>query len=149
VVMGVTGPFGTYYGAGLAVRLVFFTSTAILIWLQVLLFAALLARFEVTQRWPLLLRRAIACALASIPCTAPIILLNSWLVRPIPWRAAWEIYPQTAFLTIVISMVIGLYMEWHLRMVADNERARVAEIPTADTPKDASPDFFRRVPPAL
>src|SRR5262249_39771407 len=38
IVMGVTGPFGTYYGAGLAVRLVFFTSTAILIWLQVLLF---------------------------------------------------------------------------------------------------------------
>jgi hypothetical protein len=149
IVMGVIGPFGTYYGTGLGVRLVYFTTTAALIWLQVLIIGGLLASFELTQRWPLLARMALGGALAAIPGTFQIIVLNSWLIRPIPWRAAWEIYPQTAFLTIVISVVIGLFMERHLRAAADSERARVASIPAVDAPKDTPPDFFRRVPPAL
>jgi len=149
IVMGVTGPFGTYYGTGLGVRLVYFTVTGVLIWAQVLIFGALLASFEVTQRWPLLVRMALAGALAAIPGTLEIIVLNSWLVRPTPFRAAWEIYPQVAFLTIVISVLIGLFMERRLHAAADSERARIAEILTADAPKDVPPDFFRRVPPAL
>lgn len=149
IVMGVTGPFGTYSGTGLGVRLVFFTMIGLLIWIQVLLFGALLASIAFTQRWPLLGRMALAGALAAIPGTLEIIVLNSWLIRPTPFRAAWEIYPQVAFLTIVISVLVGLFMERGLRAAADSERARVAEIPTPDAPKDAPPDFFRRVPPAL
>ena len=149
VVMGVTGPFGTYSTSGLGVRLVYFSATGLLIWLQLLLFGSLLASFEATQRWPLLVRMALAGAVAAIPGTFEIIVLNGWLVRPIPWRAAWEIYPQVAFLTITISVLMGLFMERGLRAAADSERARVAAIPTADASKDASPDFFRRVPPAL
>jgi hypothetical protein len=149
IVMGVTGPFGTYYGAGLGVRLVYFMATGVLIWIQVLLLGALLASIDVTQRWPLLVRMGLAGALAAIPGTFEIVLLNSWLIRPIPWRAAWEIYPQTAFLTVVISILIGLFMERRQRADADSERARVAAIPAPDVPRQTSPDFFRRVPPAL
>ena len=92
---------------------------------------------------------ALAGALAAIPGTIEIIVLNSWLVRPTPFRAALEIYPQTAFLTVVISVLIGLFIEQRLRATADNERARVAGVAGGRRAEDAAPDFFRRVPPAL
>ena len=92
---------------------------------------------------------ALAGVLAAIPGTVEIIVLHSWLVRPTPFRVALEIYPQTAFLTVVISVMIGLFIEQRLHANADNERARVAALPAADMPADAAPDFFRRVPPAL
>jgi DNA-binding LytR/AlgR family response regulator len=92
---------------------------------------------------------ALAGILAAIPGTIEIIALHSWLVRPTPLRAALAIYPQTAFLTVAISVVIGLFIERRLHADADSERARVADLPAADVPKDIAPDFFRRVPPAL
>src|SRR5215216_4102193 len=51
VVMAVTGPFGLYSSAGFGVRLVYFGTTAVLIWLQVLGIAMLLAQVKVFQRW--------------------------------------------------------------------------------------------------
>ena len=149
VVMAVTGPFGVYGSIGLGTRLVYFTASGLLIWLQVLLLGALLAAFEPTARWPLLVRMALAGALAAVPGTLEIIALHSWLVRPTPLRAFVDIYPEVAFLTVVISVLIGLFMERRLRAAADSERARVAEIPATDAPVDVAPDFFRRVPPAL
>src|SRR5882757_5811370 len=44
IVMAVTGPFGLYDTASLGVRLVYFGATGVLIWLQVLGFALLLAQ---------------------------------------------------------------------------------------------------------
>ena len=149
IVMAVTGPFGLYGYASLGVRLVYFGTTAVLIWLQVLGFALLLSQVEALQRWSIAARMALAGVLAAIPGTIEIIVLSSWLVRPTPFRVALEIYPQTAFLTVVISVMIGLFIEQRLRTNADNERARVAALPAADVPEDAAPDFFRRVPPAL
>ncbi len=149
IVMAVTGPFGLYGYASLGVRLVYFGTTAILIWLQVLGFALLLSQIEALQRWSIAARMALAGVLAAIPGTIEIIVLSSWLVRPTPFRVALEIYPQTAFLTVVISVMIGLFIEQRLRTNADNERARVAALPAADAPENAAPDFFRRVPSAL
>ena len=149
IVMAVTGPFGSYGSVGLGVRLVYFGATGVLIGLQVLGFALLLSQVEAFQRWSIAARMALGGALAAIPGTVEIIVLHSWLVRPTPFRAALEIYPQTAFLTVAISMVIGLFIEQRLHADADDERARVAALPAADEPKDAAPDFFRRVPPAL
>ena len=54
--MAVTGPFGLYGYASLGVRLVYFGTTAVLIWLQVLGFAVLLSQIEAFQRWSI--RRA-------------------------------------------------------------------------------------------
>jgi DNA-binding LytR/AlgR family response regulator len=71
------------------------------------------------------------------------------MVRPIPFSAVLEIYPQTAFLTAVISVVVGLFVEQRLHAVADAERARVAAAPESGTPAGGAPDFFRRMPPAL
>ena len=130
-------------------RLVYFVATAVLIWLQVLGCTLLLSQVEAFQRWSVVARMALAGVLAAIPGTVEIIVLHSWLIRPTPVRAALEIYPQTAFLTAVISVVIGLFIERRLHADADNERARVAALSAADKPAGAAPDFFRRVPPAL
>jgi DNA-binding LytR/AlgR family response regulator len=149
VVMAVTGPFGLYDTAGLGVRLVYFVTTAVLIWLQVLAFALLLSQIEMFQRWSIVTRMALAGVLAAIPGTIEIIILLNWLLHPTPFRVFLQIYPQTAFLTATIAVIIGLFIEQRLHSNADNERARVAALPAADVPNDANPDFFRRVPPAL
>ena len=149
IVMAVTGPFGLYGYVSLGVRLIYFGTTAILIWLQVLGFALLLSQVEAIGRWSIATRMALAGLLAAIPGTIEIIFLHSWLVRPTPFSAALEIYPQVAFLTVVISVLMGLFIEQRLRSEADSERERVATLPSVDAPRDAAPDFFRRVPPAL
>lgn len=154
VVMAVTGPFGSYNWMGLATRLVFFASTSVLIWLQVIGCAALLANLEATERWPIVARMALAGVLASVPGTIEIIILHSWLVRPTPFAATLEIFPQVAFLTVIISVLVGLFIERRLHAEADSERARVAAR-AGETPalvpgvEPAAPDFLRRVPPAL
>jgi DNA-binding LytR/AlgR family response regulator len=149
VVMAVTGPFGIYFAAGLPARLLYFITTGVLIWLQVLAFAALFASLEFRGRWPIVNRMALAGLLASVPGTLEIFILHSWLVRPIPFAAALEIFPQVAFLTVVISVLVGLFIEQRLHAAADTERARVASMPDVSAKDMALPDFFRRVPPAL
>jgi DNA-binding LytR/AlgR family response regulator len=149
IIMAVTGPFGLYAYTGLGVRLVYFGTTGVLIWLQVLGCAVLLAQVEAFQRWSITARMALAGVLAAIPGTIEIIILHSWLIRPVPFRAFLEIYPQTAFLTAVIAVLVGLFIERRLHADADNERARVAALPAVEIPKNAALDFFRRMPPAL
>src|SRR6185436_13365074 len=126
VVMAVTGPFGTYLSMGLGARLVYFGVIGVLSWLQVILLAAWLGRVEPIDRWPVYLRMALVGLLAAIPSTAEVILVQSWLDRPIPWRAYPYIYPDNAFLTVVISVLLGLVIEQRLHARADAERARVA-----------------------
>ena len=159
VVMAVTGPFGSYEYMGLGVRLVFFGTIGALSWLQVIVLAAWFGRIEPIDRWPVAGRMALVGALAAVPGTVEIIAVHSWLVRPIPWSAARYIFPENAFLTVVISVVVGLFVEQRLHAAADAERARVAAlpqfeipgaaVPAADAPAAAPPDFFRRMPPAL
>ena len=149
VIMGVTGPFGTYYQMGLGTRLAYFGIIAVLHWIQIVALAAWFGRVEPIDRWPLAVRMALVGLLVSVPGTFAIIVVHSWLLRPIPWSAAWSIYPDSAFLTVVISVVLGLVVEQRLRAQADAERARVADLPQASTPGTALPDFFRRIPPAL
>lgn len=146
-VMGVTGPFGTYAYMGLGARLLYFTIIGLLSWLQVILLAAWFGRIEPIDRWPVPVRMALVGLLASVPGTVEVVLVHSWLVQPIPWRVARTIYPDYAFLTVVISVLIGLFVEQRLHARADAERARVAELPQAGG--GPGPDFFRRIPPAL
>lgn len=143
IVMGVTGPFGTYGTMGLGARVVYFAVVGSLTWLVVSLLAAGFGQLESVNRWPVYVRMAVVGLLAAIPSTAAVIIVHGWLSWRIPWRAYFEIYPDNAFLTVVIAILIGLAVEQHLRAEADAERARVAELP------QAGPDFFRRIPPAL
>lgn len=143
VVMGVTGPFGTYFSMGLGERLVYFIAISTFTWLMVIILAAWFGSLEPVDRWPVYARMALAGVLAAIPSTAFVIVMQSWIGRPIPWTAYLYIYPDNAFLTVVISVLIGLFIEQRLHARADAERARVAELP------QAGPDFFRRIPPAL
>jgi len=149
IVMAVTGPFGSYWSMGFTTRFLYFASTGGLMWLQVITCAALLGRAEAIDRWPIVARMALAGLLASVPGTLEIVVVHSWLVRPIPFSAAPAIFPEVAFLTAVISVVVGLFVEQRLHAVADAERARVAAAPESGPPAGGAPDFFRRVPPAL
>src|SRR4051794_8759589 len=101
VVMGVIGPFGTYLSLGLGERLVYFAGIGMATWLMVVLLAAWLGRLEPIDRWPVYARMTLVGLIAAIPSTAIVILMQSWLGRPIPWRAYPEIYPDNAFLTVV------------------------------------------------
>jgi DNA-binding LytR/AlgR family response regulator len=143
LVMGVTGPFGTYFSMGLGERLIYFIAIGTFTWLTVIGLAAWFGRLEPVDRWPVHARMALVGLLAAIPSTAFVIVMQSWIGRPIPWVAYLRIYPDNAFLTVVISVLLGLFVEQRLHARADAERARVAELP------QAGPDFFRRIPPAL
>lgn len=150
VVMAVTGPFGSYETMGLGKRLVYFTVIGLLTWAQVIVCIAAFRQIEAINRWPIIVRMALAGVVAAVPTTAAIIVLHGWLLWPIPWRAFPYIFPPTAFLSVVISVLVGLFVERRLRAEADTERARVAA--AAAAVPEASPaaaDFFRRVPPAL
>jgi hypothetical protein len=149
VIMTVTGPFGSYEVMTPPVRLFFFTCTNVLIWLQVVVSAALLGRLEPIDRWPIIRRMVLAGILAAVPGTIEIFLLWSWLLQPIPISALPMIFLQTSFLTVAISVPVGLLVEQRLHAAADAERARVAAALPADPKQASAPDFFRRVPPAL
>lgn len=148
-VMAVTGPFGTYAHMGLGVRLGYFIVLGVMNWLQVILLAAWFGGLEPIDRWPVAGRMTLVGLLASVPGTAEIFLVNAWVGRPIPLSALPTLFPENAFLTIVISVAVGLFVEQRLRAVADAERDRVASLSPPSEPGAGPPDFFRRIPPAL
>lgn len=153
VAMAVMGPFGIYERMGIGWRFVYFLAVGALNWLQVIVLAAWFGTQEPVVRWPVTVRMALAGFLATIPGTAEIMLINSWISWPIPWRFAPMVYAQNAFITVTIAVLVGLIIERRLHAAADLERARVAALPpAARTVEAAAPaplDFFRRVPPAL
>ena len=143
VVMAVTGPFGTYGTMGLGARLVYFVTVGALTWAVITLLAVGFGQLEPVNRWPVYVRMVMIGLLGAIPSTAAVIVVHGWLSWPIAWRFYPEVYLDNAFLTVVISVLIGLSAEQRLHAQADAERTRVAELP------QAGPDFFRRIPPAL
>ena len=149
IVMAVTGPFGTYALMGLGDRLVYFVVLGAVNWLQVILLAAWFGGLEPIDRWPVVGRMTLVGLLASMPGTAEVFLINAWVGRPIPLSALPSIFSENAFLTIVISVVVGLFVEQRLRAAADFERDRVASLNPPTAPEAGPPDFFRRIPPAL
>ncbi|MBS0221407.1 MAG: hypothetical protein JSR91_11775 [Proteobacteria bacterium] len=148
VVFAVAGPFGSYADMRLPTRVGYFGAVCILFWLQVVGLNALFRRIEIINRRPPLVGRILVGILVSIPGTIEIIALYSWMVRPIPLFVAWEIFPQAAFMTVILSIVIGLFVDRYRHAEADSERARVATASAPETVGGAS-DFFRRIPPAL
>jgi hypothetical protein len=152
VVMAVTGPFGSYETMALGKRLLYFTIIGVLAWALVIGFIVALRQIEAITRWPIVIRMALAGSLSAVPTTAIIIVVHSWLVRPIPWWVYGQIFPETAFLAVVISILIGLFVDRRLHAEADSERARVAASAAAAPAPGSGPvalDFFRRLPPAL
>ncbi|MBV8394151.1 MAG: LytTR family transcriptional regulator [Alphaproteobacteria bacterium] len=144
VVFAVIGPFGTYLRMEPGVRLLYFTIIGVVTWLQVIVLAAWFGTIEPIDRWPVAVRMTLVGMLAAIPNSIEVILVHSLLAYPMSLRAFPFIYPENAFLTVVISIAVGLFMEERLRARADAERTRVA-----DLPQPAPADFFRRIPPAL
>ena len=153
VVLAVLGPFGTYERMDLTQRLAHFGIVGALSWIQVILLAAWFGTIEPIDRWPVAGRMTLVGLLAAAPSTFEVIAVHSWLVKPIPLSLAPKLYPENAFLTVVVSVMIGLFVEQRLRARADAERERVAALPLpmADPgqPAPIQPDFFRRIPSAL
>jgi len=153
LVLAVLGPFGTYQRMDLVQRLAHFGIIGALSWIQVVLLAAWFGTIEPIDRWPVAGRMTLVGLLAAVPSTFEVIAVHSWLVRPIPLSLAPQLYPENAFLTVVVSVMIGLFVEQRLRAKADAERERVAALPAPEPassqPAPALPDFFRRIPPAL
>jgi DNA-binding LytR/AlgR family response regulator len=148
-VMAVIGPFGSYAYMGLLTRLVYFIALGLLFWLQIILLTAWFGSIEAIDRWPLVVRMALAGFVAAGPGTFGVFLLHGLLVRPMPLEAAPHIFTQAAFLSVAISVVVGLFVEQRRHAEADSERARVALLPEQAAPSTPTPDFFRRIPPAL
>jgi hypothetical protein len=154
LVLAVLGPFGTYQSMDLVHRLAHFGIIGALSWIQVVLLAAWFGTIEPIDRWPVAGRMTLVGLLAAIPSTFEVIVVHSWLVRPLPLSLAPQLYPENAFLTVAVSVMIGLFVEQRLRAKADAERERVAALPpeqpaAPDQPAGAAPDFFRRISPAL
>jgi hypothetical protein len=150
-VLGVIGPFGSYDRMLLGTRLAYFLVIGILNWLQVILLAAWLARFETIGRWPVAARMILVGVIVAVPSTYEVILALRWIAHyRIPFSAAPHLYPENAFLTTSLAVVFGLFVELRRHEKADVERARVAELPPEPSPAPPGPtDFFRRIPPAL
>ena len=149
VVLAVIGPFGSYLYMSLPIRLIYFVLVGVAFWLLIATTSALMVGREVLRRWPLPLRLALAGFLASAPGTAAIYLIHALLVQPIALRHAPQVFIEAAFLAVVISVVLGLILEWRLHAEADLERARVAAADAISPMAQPAPDFFRRIPPAL
>jgi len=149
VVMAVIGPFGSYLYMSLPIRLLYFVLVGVTFWFLIAMTSALLVGREALRRWPLPLRLALAGFIASAPGTVGIYLIHALLVQPIALRFAPQVFIEAAFLAVVISVVLGLILEWRLHAEADLERARVAAADTASTTTPPAPDFYRRLPPAL
>ena len=148
VVFAVTGPFGSYAEMKFPTRVGYFGVICTLFWLQVIGLNAVVRRIETINRWPMVVWRILVGTLVSVPGTIEIIAFYSWMVRPISISVAWEIFPQAAFSTVILSIVIGLFADRYRHAEADSERARVATVSTPETAGGPS-DFFRRIPPAL
>jgi hypothetical protein len=144
VLLGVIGPFGTYFRMSLGMRLAYFLAVGVLNWLQVVFLAAWFGQIEPIDRWPVVGRMILVGLLASIPSTLEVFLILRWIGNPVPFKALPYMYPENALLTTSIGVVFGLFVEQRVRAVADAERERVASLPQTN-----SPDFFRRIPPAL
>jgi hypothetical protein len=155
VVMAVIGPFGSYNYMGLGSRLLYFAIIGVSFWLMITLLAAFLGGSDWTERWPVPFRMAVAGFISAAPGTLVIFLVHGWLVQPIPLRFAPQVFAESAFLAVVISVVVGLFVDWRLHAEADLERARVAAAaqpmpgPTPGSCAPPATDFFRRIPPAL
>src|SRR5262249_7169084 len=149
VVMAVIGPFGSYNYMSLPIRLLYFVLVGVTFWFLIAMTSALLVGREALRRWPLPLRLALAGVLASAPGTVGLYLVHAMLVQAIALRFAPQVFIEAAFLAVVISVVVGLMLEWRLHADADLERARVAAADTASATTPPAPDFFRRIPPAL
>ena len=107
IVMAVTGPFGIYGSVGLGVRLVYFGATGVLT-AAGLGGALLLSQVEAFQRWSIAARMALAgCSRSYRGPSRSSSCMAGWCGRR-RFAPRWSIYPQTAFLTVVVSVMIGL-----------------------------------------
>ena len=135
---------------GLGVRLVYFAALGLLNWLQVIAAGGLVRPASSRSTAGPIVGRMALVGLAGRRAGHGRDHPDQCLAGAAdPALGAASIFPENAFLTIVISVVIGLFVEQRLRADADASARASRRCRRPDAPATAAPDFFRRIPPAL
>jgi hypothetical protein len=133
VVLGVIGPFGSYRGGGLGIRVLYWTVSLWAGWLVFGLAVPVLARAAVRRRWPLW---------AWVPATVAVLAIPAALVGRMLAVAVWPSAGRIDLLEwygqfLVVSALANGLVLWRV----------MATRPTVATPDSADPRD--RLPPNL
>jgi DNA-binding LytR/AlgR family response regulator len=141
VVLGISGPFGTYQALPVAQRFLYWAASVGLTYVVgqgVATFCIETLRPVIASRWP---RVIVSALLTSLPVTAIVIVLNSiayWQVAPREWLGIWF------YVTLVVLVVIGALVAFGHQL-----RQEVAAAVAAVPPADAGAVNGAAVPPAI
>jgi hypothetical protein len=112
ILLGVLGPFGSYLGMGLPVRVLHYTASMVVISALAVIANGLAARF--VFRGPVPLWGALAIALALAPPAALIVsgFLRLWAPQVLPHVTFAELCLQAALINIVVSLLVRAVRSW-------------------------------------
>ncbi len=149
VLLGVLGPFGSYLGMGLPVRILHFTASMVVITALAVIANGLAARFVFRGSVPLWAALAIALALAVPAAMIVSGFLRLWAPQVLPHVTFAELCIQSALINVVVSLLVRVVRSWidgrtmaremALQPVAAPPMAAEAE-PAAATADDALRD---------
>lgn len=150
VLLGVLGPFGSYLGMGLSVRILHYTVCMAVISAMAVAANTLAARFVFQGPVPFPASLAIAIALALPGAVVVWALLWLWAPQVLPHVAFWELCLQAALINVVVTLFVRMVRGW----LADRGAAPIAapRPPVESRPAvmASSPDPLRdKLPPSL
>ncbi|MBL8569201.1 MAG: LytTR family transcriptional regulator DNA-binding domain-containing protein [Phreatobacter sp.] len=112
ILLGVLGPFGSYLGMGLPVRLLHYTASMITISALAVIANGLVARF--VFRGPVPLWGALAIAVVLGPPAALIVsgFLQLWAPQVLPHVTFADLCVQAALINVVASLLVHAVRNW-------------------------------------
>ena len=135
-ILGVIGPYGTFFDLQLLQRVPYWILIAALSWVQWLVLEGLLVRFT---DWPESAVGSVISLLFAIPMTFEVVLLNRLLGLGEPRNLA-QLYLWIAGTALLIFWLVFLVVRWLGQI-------RQSSAP-APTPSVANP-FLKRIPPRI
>jgi hypothetical protein len=112
VLLGVLGPFGSYLGMGLPVRVLHFTASMVVITALAVIANGFAARFVFRGSVPLWAALAIAVALAVPAAVIVSGFLRLWAPQVLPHVTFAELCVQAALINVVVSLLVRAVRSW-------------------------------------
>jgi DNA-binding LytR/AlgR family response regulator len=147
VVLGISGPFGTFEAFQVGQRLVYWAATVGLTYVVgrgSATFCIEILRPHIAQRWP---RLIVAALLTSLPVTMIVIAIDSiayWHLEPRNWLNMWF------YVALIVLAVVGAMVGFRQQLRRDVEAAAAAPVPAGPASPDPSPNpmapILARVP---